>query len=1159
MIKGAKTRVAILKDFKRKLVSKKNEKRTVFTELKYNYKYRDIQLIFNDITNIKIYNKFLLGNPFPKKYSDLRNMGGYLYYDKKSSLERELFWESLVLKGFQEEINTFLIFKEQYEEYLLKGDYEDCNELLNKIEKDICVSMWSMEQRFILLELQNENSQEEIQKYKEKINKDEHDVIIYLYAEFLSRRVDVSTSTTKYSQTLKKYLDDVPKEFNEYFMYKLDFFQYKPVDLQDIVYLEATSSIIDRYLTFIRVIQLRLSSIHKEENEEKIFFRNLLNNINDISDSRLKVILRYLEPEKEIILSEIDKKFLEVTDFYTVGQYENSFSSSLNLLALYPNCIDLYEILLKSLIHSNQSFKEANLIEGQLSVSILSKFYDVLIKNDKTYESTMDLIKYIRVIGSSDWAIQLFVLLSKNFNSKLDEFSKMFYLNSKVASPKFAEVFTNYSDAKTFVKGFKRSHKSKTSEFWTVYIDSYESKQETLILTDNSIPKLRKRLYYADILMHKKEYSKAISIYKKLLEETVSDIVGLNKNYFYEQIVTNLYKCYLDDKKYKQAIELYLDNFLENELLTLRVDLEPLIEEIQNSEDNELHREIGLPIIFQIAIPKAYDQIYTCYDNFLLEWNIMKPSDLVNVQENFKRDRLIYFLRRVCVTEIMDYSFVFENSLELEKERISILQLLIELDSNNTNIYSEEISKITQKIMLRERMQQVDESKIFVDVQGIKGSIGDFIKESFKKYIGLTSSNESYVIDLTNNDETGSILFIKPNFSNNAQYVLFKEMFFEIRDSFISSNEYGLDSYLSVRIRHGTLLGQLRSHFEKFNLVTSKIDKESHVYLDNVFWSGKFQFNDEFSEKQFQSILSTFSKKIDDIIGQVLQDWMHIKTELKASKGLFDFSIKENVLYGVYLNCQKMDDYNQFFDYIIQVLWEITEYNLKIIRNKISYNLKEFFVDELNQLEHNINQLDVGISIKELNKSIASCRTNIQHELEKISRWFQLTKNRDDFEFTVEQLIVVCLEIVNNVHPKFRLCKVEYDIDTEVILSGTVFPYFVDMILILLDNIIKHSGCKMDQIKINLKVYTDQKNNLIFDIENNIIKDKDEEVRLKIKQIQESINKAEEHIELVRKEGGSGYLKILKILKYDLKKVFSIQFPETKKDLFNVKISLGLG
>jgi len=66
---------------------------------------------------------------------------------------------------------------------------------------------------------------------------------------------------------------------------------------------------------------------------------------------------------------------------------------------------------------------------------------------------------------------------------------------------------------------------------------------------------------------------------------------------------------------------------------------------------------------------------------------------------------------------------------------------------------------------------------------------------------------------------------------------LFEQLFMIIRDQFLFNPKYGLDIYLSTRIRHGTLVNRLRNHFEDNHLVTNKSNER---YLPNVYWTENF-------------------------------------------------------------------------------------------------------------------------------------------------------------------------------------------------------------------------------------------------------------------------------------------------------------------------------
>lgn len=86
-------------------------------------------------------------NPLPKKYEDLNKNDPNFY---SGSIVKELNWAVASLIDYSTQINCFLKLQSQYEDALFKGDYENARSLLKKVETDICVSFWGIENRFIL-------------------------------------------------------------------------------------------------------------------------------------------------------------------------------------------------------------------------------------------------------------------------------------------------------------------------------------------------------------------------------------------------------------------------------------------------------------------------------------------------------------------------------------------------------------------------------------------------------------------------------------------------------------------------------------------------------------------------------------------------------------------------------------------------------------------------------------------------------------------------------------------------------------------------------------------------------------------------------------------------------------------------------------------------
>ena len=77
------------------------------------------------------------------------------------------------------------------------------------------------------------------------------------------------------------------------------------------------------------------------------------------------------------------------------------------------------------------------------------------------------------------------------------------------------------------------------------------------------------------------------------------------------------------------------------------------------------------------------------------------------------------------------------------------------------------------------------------------------------------------------------------------------------------SKEYGLDGYLSTRIRHGTFLNHIRSVFEAHNLMSQK--SSDGLYRDNEYWKDRFPQPLHGKSVQLQNEIKRFSKTIDDL------------------------------------------------------------------------------------------------------------------------------------------------------------------------------------------------------------------------------------------------------------------------------------------------------
>ena len=125
---------------------------------------------------------------------------------------------------------------------------------------------------------------------------------------------------------------------------------------------------------------------------------------------------------------------------------------------------------------------------------------------------------------------------------------------------------------------------------------------------------------------------------------------------------------------------------------------------------------------------------------------------------------------------------------------------------------------------------------------------------------------------------------------------------------------------------------------------------------------------------------------------------------------------------------------------------------------------------------------------------------------------------------------------LQNVNPLFADAKIRTDNGCALIFDGDLFPHFTDILYYLLENALKH--CKLPSSELWIAIDVSQNNDRInIKVSNNISDDPAhiERTRNNIAATRKKIE-TDKTYEDINKEGGTGFPKIKKTLKHDLKK-----------------------
>jgi len=1116
------------------------------------------------------FHRFIFGTPFAKSYQEVCSPRFFAYTD---NLKRDLDWMSLSVIRYAKEISSFNKQNLSFQKAFLLGAYEEANAILESIISEFGHSLWSLEKSFLLAEYFN--GLESNKKLLSQIIGDEtNDGLLRFMAEYISLRCEIKLSDENYKIRLSRALDieDDFYQIKNYCRYRLEHLNMDLIPVaQHVTYFEGPTPVLDRYLTFIAILQ----SCAVSNSEFYNIAANVINRVDGlIQDSRIDALVQFFTPERTPALNLLTTDVIHILDDYTDGNYESSATASGNILIENPEIYELYYIYIHSLDHRGKSFKQL-FPKGSVAAAILEQS-NVIIKGEKSWQICSD---YLSKLALSLWRDPLAYgiydfYIQETLPSPERRFHKLALLNALPLNPRFATIYDDTEKAKKFLDQLSR----KVGEGSTLSLIrgiAATSKHDEDFEFPHSIPEIRRRIYSAELHVAGGRPQMAISALKPIFTSIIEDNLpcSVHKR---DRIARVLFRCYLDTKKLAECTDMVVRSFLRNELSTRKICLNLLVKAIDESSPPDVIRSITYPILYSMVHTNARP-VYVSYDNFLNSLGVSRPTQLFDIADQFFSNELNEFLFRVCKIDVLACSYHFTGTKDLEAERIRICQFLSERDQKNLKAYFDEISTITSRSLIREGIRQIDDSKIYVDEVGIKTTGRKLLEESFERYRELASMSSIETLRMLDTEslqiymltENGKI--VKKPISktelehaaseikvvHNSLFLNFKELFTDVRDRFISSGEHGLDGYLSVRIRHGVLQNQIRSPFEALYLISEK-DTRTGEYLSNSYWDTRLEDISEESRLAVQAHLANFSREVDEVAQKLNKEMIQVKTERKNEAGLFDYEFSTKKLFEMFEGeFANITDFDQFLDGVLRVLWTRTLKNLKKIREVISELIKNTIYNSISKLDREIRNNIKPHQATELRKNIARCQTDLQYSMDSIAQWFTISRSSLVPQFSIDDLVNICVESINNIYPHKKI-RPDTKIDGEVIIVGEFFAPFFDILRTLLDNIIVHSGVPPE--KMNIVIETEVINDsLIIKIKNSL----GEEVRKSnhVDSLKATFSSAKlsKITGVIASEGKSGLIKVQKIITIDLQRKDSLldfSYDEDEKFVVTIRMEM---
>lgn len=1126
------------------VVKKRNRKgqhhsydKVISTILRSENKFNEVAKLKHrgDISQYKKYMKkifalkdcteHLCGVPFVRDYSEFCKVD----IIAATKFESELYWHSSIVGLFSEEINCFVRLRNDLEVAFLRSDDNAAKRLLDEIVNRFGHSYWAI-QSYISLYGHTQGFEKQ-KEYTNSILSEEIEPFFKTCIKRLSDKGNPSVSCKRYDSLIDTMTHELSSAgeigFSDYVAFKLNFYGGKKLENMHIVLNgEADAPVIDRYQSFIRCCQYVLSA-NPTPKKVRAIAKGLEPLTQEVKDWPLYNILNFINGS---CLNElIDLSINECVDLYTMGRYHECVDLCEEILGKSPDISFIYEIYIKSKIRIGES--EIVFSKGSLLNRILSWMLGVIKGTDRSKECYEQLLKTVYTFSNCFFVGGLYYFLLKEGGhkdrSELKANKTLADLNSKCLNPRriaHDRTITNRIDLK--------GHDVTTSFLESVYDKNLGN------INCSDIESNRKIKYTARVYEKNGEYDKALECYFRILQKG-DDIAKCES-------MVSIAECYRRMGRLADSMKFIVDSYFKKPNLVDRLPISGVIEEFEQSGNPvDDHRDLSRLIVYDLYVKNIsadkLSRMADAYDDYIYENGIINPLEIVDMEEIPLREKL-YFLKNICIPKIMDISEKYESNDDVLIERINVCERLIELDPTGSDSYSIEIDDLISQIIIEKTSSKITGGRIFVDIDGIKaGKHSEFI-ETYRHYEAI-SEDEVDRDEFIRYDDSG-LKFTPRNSKDRALLGFFED----IRNEFAKNEFYGLDGNLSLEVRHGQLIIQLRVPLEKENLLTEKDLKGN--YQKNKHWMDHYQIIREGILDKIDQALREFSSEIDDEIFKLQKEWFVVH----LSEGNFDFSLSQDDFDRLKGIVGIATDYEDFVNGCFDILLEITENNLSKLRNKISNELPKSFDRIFDRLTEKTNSIKQGgLALDALEESIGAAKNRLKAAIDELPSWFYFSSKLECPDADISVPITISVDTFKKIYAHKNI-DFEVTSSASLMIKGSIIHDIVRVFITIFENVVRH--CKLTFMPTIGLSYWSEDVVLQFKVMNVVSKLVNiAEINTMLDDIKARL-RGQTYSDLVNKEGRSGLYKIDKILKFSLGCEHNFDFYLTSDYIFVTEFGL---
>lgn len=1084
--------------------------------------------------------------PEPRSFANLWNSRRLF----PRGLVADLQWATETLRANHRIISGFLAIEQAFEDAYLAGDWDGCLTILDQLENRNGLSLWLISRRITVMKKTASTPDDDYASML--IASADNGTVVSWLVYMMSFRADPNVTPANYVRTIDNSFENanLPDNLVRFLRYHALSLPPRTIaDAADIIAVSETAPIIDRYLAMVDALQFITCEFLEDTNERRVAARCVRRLAEFVPDDRLTLLDEVNSPGQ--MGSLVRRVRCEEADLYTSGDYAGAIVLMSESLRATPRFTSLYGLMARATLRTDTCpdlpDRILDIVRTMAAIQIFSQEDDpgvVELSREGLSGAHRLLSASIRCLVSG---------LGKDPSaSTLD--ASLEALNSPTLTPLQLRNIPMGDRRRLLVSARETAPTSIALELQAAVLAF--GKSELAPTLRERLPADRGDLYAARALLRISRLSEAAELLGRLETDPVVSVANDARR--------ELYRAFVAAGQHRDALRLVARAYRQNDRLNAIFELEPLLNAIEQSSNGPPFGEIALSICYHVLNRFGGDKRIGAQadaaEEFVFSRHTELPSQLDIPSLETDRNLLPLFLDQVCVPAVLDKFMAIQSVNQVEIERLGICRILSEIDPANRQQYLDEIREITRRRVVRERFEQVERTKIYVDTDGVKRQAEKTLRDSYQRFCVAQADEDNIserlemvrrVQELLADVRTDGLKIHFQDLPANEGEQIFDRLVTGLMGLLVSSQQYGLEAYLSTRVRHGTMGNQLRSAFELHSLLTQR---DNGQYQPDRQWADTLGLEELYGGAWLAQRLAKFSEEIDGLIEDLVRRRVQVRSDATPD-GLFVLQAFNYDVVRLQAEITPETSFDTFMDKVIEQFWNVLEFTLGHVRKYIENDFIAAVHALTDDLEKDIVREISFANISPLRDAIAAARTQMSVNVANVANWFTLARDmeRPDYEFGIA--VEVATESIRVCHPSL---DVTLDRSDEVSFDcrGKTLESLVYMLFTALDNALEHCGFNDHAPTLSLETsLTD--NWLELRLVNScapiasLVEEND-----RLEQLRTALECADEAQGLATIEGGSGYAKIIRILRHDLLTRHALTFGYRSTTEYEVTIGM---